>query len=226
MSLFLTTTISQILVQPGSSGSISVQASYADNVNGASTVTPGYKNTNITNTANTDVAGSPGASTARSVTMTIKNTSATVSNLVTVTHTDGTTIATIYSATLAPGEEAQCQWDGWRTLDVNGATKTAYAQSPALTPLNFNTGTTFTVTSWNSHVRVTSTTAGAKTITGPAATGSMGVIEIIDAGALAANPTGLITFASASAINGPVILSVPTQSSSFRDAASGQIDSV
>ena len=157
----------------------------------------------------------------------VVNTSTTVTNQITIQHNDGTNTATVYAASLAPGWFVmKTDQAGWQTFDSTGALKTAFAQSPALTPLNFNTGTTFTVPSWNSHVRVTSTTAGAKTITGPAATGSMALIEIVDAGALAANPTGLITFASASSINGPVILSVPTQAGAFRDAASGQIDSV
>ncbi len=159
--------------------------------------------------------------------MTIVNTSATVANQITVLHNDGTNTATMFSASLSPGWFVMMtEQGGWLTYDNTGALRVAYSQSPPFTPLNFATGTTFTVPSWNSHVRVTSTAAGPKTITGPAATGSMGLIEVVDAGALAANPTGTISFASASSINGPYQLSVPTQSMSMRDAASGQIDSV
>lgn len=159
-------------------------------------------------------------------TVLIHNVSITVTSALTVLHTDGTNVVTAYGITLQPGETAQFVWgSGWKTFDINGVEKVTTV-SPAMQTVTFGSGTTFTVTAWNTHVRVTSTTVGAKTVTGPAATGSGGLIEITDAGALAANPTNNITFASASSINGPVILSVTTQTLGMRDVASGQIDSV
>ena len=204
MSLFLTNTVSTILVQAASTGSISVQASFADNVNGASTVTPGYQNTNIVAAVNTTVVDAPGASTARSIALTIKNTHTSVANLITVTHSDSTTIATLYSASLAPGEAAQYQSNGWATLDVTGATKitsanpaSAYPQIRTIVSGTTDAGPTGMLAGnclalWNS------ATGGAKTQTAPTAAGTNNRFTIVDVAQSAS--TSNITFTPATGV--------------------------
>ena len=225
MSLFLTTTGSLLQMQASVATTIHVQAAYADNPNGTQTVNPGYQNTVISNTALTTVVSAPAATTSRSVTLTAVNAGATATT-VTFTHTDGTTPVEIWQTPLAPGEKTQLTWNGWSILDINGAIKTIPA-SPAMaigTP--FSSGTAYTVTGgWNQHIRVSSTTAGAKTVTLPAATGSGYVIEIEDFGAMAANPANNITI-SGTTINGLAIISTAAQLLAFRDVGAGQISSI
>lgn len=226
--LILATTSALVQLQTSAAGAISVHATFVDN--NAGVVNPNAVNTaSITTATTTTIVASPAASTQRNVqTLTIKNTSASVANTVTVTHVDGqstSNTATIYAATLQPNEEAQFVWgDGWRTFDTNGAVKTALL-SPAMSTANFSTGTSSSALVWNQHIRVTSTTAGPKTFALPSATGSGGLIEIEDAGALAANPTGLITV-TGTTINGLAVLSVQSQVLAFRDVGVNQISSV
>ena len=79
----------------GAAVTLDVHASYLD-YNGTD-VTPGRKNTAITTAATTDVVGPPGASTYRNVrSLKIRNRHATLSVLVTVLHTDGTTVVELF----------------------------------------------------------------------------------------------------------------------------------
>jgi hypothetical protein len=158
--------------------------------------------------------------------MTIRNTHATISNLVTLNNSDGTNTATLFVATLLAGYGANLDTFGNFTVrDPNGAIVTTLIQTPQ-TLVTFSSGTSISPTSANSNVRCTSATAGTKTVNLPAATGSMALFTMTDAGALAATPTGYITAASASAINGQVQMTVIGTSLSFRDVSAGQWDSV
>lgn len=123
--LLLTGTSDKIQVITGSAGDIRVHASYVD-LNG-STVTPLRANlAAITTAATTDVVGSPAASTQRNVQkMTYYNDHATVSNLVTIQHTDGTNIVKLFEATLAPGEKLGFDKNGkWWYYAASGVEQT------------------------------------------------------------------------------------------------------
>ena len=226
--LILGNTSSTLAVVTGSAGAISVHATYADNAPGSTTVTPYGTNTaSITSATTTTVVASPSGSNVRNVqSLIIHNTSASVANLVTVQHYDGTNTANIFSATLQAGEMAVwCFGKGWTVYDANGAEKTTFSVAQQ-TVITLSSGTTLTTTTPNCYVRVTSATSGAKTVTLLAATGSGYVTTVTDAGALAANPGNNITVASASSINGPAVLNIATMSLSFKDVAAGQWDSI
>jgi hypothetical protein len=102
--LLLVSTSDKIRLTTGSAGDVDVHASYVDN--NAGTITPGRLNTGAIATATTtDIVAAPAASTIRNVkTLHIRNTHATVSNTVTVIHTDGTTAVELHKCTLQPGD--------------------------------------------------------------------------------------------------------------------------
>jgi len=90
----------------GSAGQIDVHASWMDNVSGA--VGPGRTNTpTITTAGTTTVVAAPTSGTQRNVkTLHVRNRGSSA-NVVTVTHTDGTTPVQLQSASLAPGATLQ-----------------------------------------------------------------------------------------------------------------------
>src|SRR6185437_9325682 len=102
--LLLTSTSDLVQVVTGSAGTINVHASYMDN--NAGTITPGRTNTAaITTAATTTVVGSPGSSIQRNLKMLdVFNADASVANLITGKHTDGTNAETLWSGTLLAGE--------------------------------------------------------------------------------------------------------------------------
>lgn len=109
---------------------INVHASYVD-YNGTS-VTPARLNSNITGATTTSVVGSPASSTQRNVkSVTIHNSHATSSNLITVQHTDGTTVVPLFVYTLLAGETIEYFDEmGFRVLDAGGNLKTVQASQP------------------------------------------------------------------------------------------------
>jgi hypothetical protein len=111
--LLLTSTSDLIQVVTGSAGGLDVHASWVDNA--AGTITPGRTNTaSITTAATTTVVGSPGASTQRNVKfIAIENTHATVSNQITIQHTDGSNVKVLWDGLLLPDEHV--------VFDQNGA---------------------------------------------------------------------------------------------------------
>jgi hypothetical protein len=120
--LLLTSTSDKVQLITGSAGAVKVHASWVDNASG--TITPGRTNTaSITTAATTDVVGAPAASTQRNVKhLNIRNTHATVANLVTVQHTDGTTVEELFVVTLAPGESITLNERGdWDYYSATGA---------------------------------------------------------------------------------------------------------
>lgn len=123
--LLLTGTSDLVRVVTDAAIATDVHASYVD-LNG-STVTPGRTNTAITTAATTTVVGSPSASTQRTVkTLTVRNKHASLSQGVTILHTDGTTPVELIAVSLAAGEclhfhEAAGFW----TTDALGRNKTA-----------------------------------------------------------------------------------------------------
>lgn len=123
--LLLTSTSDKLQVITGSAGDIEVHASWVD-LNGT-TVTPGRTNTpSIVTAATTDVVASPGASTQRNVKfLMIYNNHATVSNIVTVQHTDGTSAEVLTKLTLAPGESIGLDSNGiWTYYSAFGYPQT------------------------------------------------------------------------------------------------------
>jgi hypothetical protein len=111
----------------GSALTIHVHASWVD-LSG-STVTPGRTNSIVTTATTTNVVPSPAAATQRNVkTVTIRNTDAASSLLVTVQHTDGTSLVQLVKITLLAGYTLTYnEGDGWQVLDQSGA----IANSPA-----------------------------------------------------------------------------------------------
>lgn len=126
MPLFLTSTSDLVRVVTTAAGTINVHASYADyNPAASPQVTVGRLNTTIATAATTTIVGSPAASTSRTVkSLKISNDHATVTNTVTLQHTDGTTVIPIEVVTLAPGERLGYEEGvGIRVYDALGREK-------------------------------------------------------------------------------------------------------
>jgi hypothetical protein len=103
--LILASATDKLRVVTGAAGTISVHASWLDNVSGA--VNPGRTNTSITTATTTDVVPSPAAGVFRNIkTLHIHN-GGSASNDVTVLHTDGTTTVELYKTRLAAGDTLQ-----------------------------------------------------------------------------------------------------------------------
>jgi hypothetical protein len=104
--LILASASDKIQLAVNSPGSIDVHASWMDNVAGA--VGPGRTNTPTITTASTvDIVGPPAASVQRNVkTIQIRNRGA-ANNGVSVIHTDGSTVVTLYNVILGPGATLQ-----------------------------------------------------------------------------------------------------------------------
>ena len=120
--IILSSTSDKIQVVTGSAGTIDVHASWADLSSGS--VTPGRTNTPVITTATTtDVVASPGASAQRNVrTMYIRNDDASVDNLISVQHTDGTNVEILWEGILLPGEAVLKDTSGrWVKYSDNGA---------------------------------------------------------------------------------------------------------
>ncbi len=119
--LNLASTSDLVQMTTSAAGDIEVHVSWVD-LNGT-TVTPGRQNTSVTTAATTTIAPSPGASTVRNVKhINITNNSTSVSNTVSVEHTDGTTPAELMSFILLPGENMIFNEEGrWVHRDAQGA---------------------------------------------------------------------------------------------------------
>jgi hypothetical protein len=130
--ILLTSTSDIVRVTTGSAAAVDAHASWMDNASG--TVTPGRTNTaNISTATTTTVVGSPASSTQRNVkNLTLANTHASVSTTVVVEHSDGTNVETLWSGTLAAGEQVVLDELGvWTQYDVNGLVKLAAARLDA-----------------------------------------------------------------------------------------------
>jgi len=118
----LTSTSDLIRVTTSAASQIEVHASYVD-FNGTA-VTPGRTNTpHITTATTTTVVPSPGSSVQRNLKhLNITNDHASVACIITVEHTDGTTVEELISVTLLSGENMVLGEDGrWTHYDANGA---------------------------------------------------------------------------------------------------------
>lgn len=112
--LLLTSTSDLVEITTGGTPALHVQASYVDIAAGV--INAGRTNTIISTATTTTVVGSPGASTQRNVKyLGILNTDASVSDVITVKHTDGTNVVTLQAITLLAGYllDYNCE-NGWR----------------------------------------------------------------------------------------------------------------
>jgi hypothetical protein len=121
--ILLTSTSDKIQVITTAAGQVDVHVSYVDLA--SSVVTAGRLNTRITTAATTDVVASPAASTTRNVkNIKVGNNHASVSNTVTIQHTDGTSVIILEQVTLAPGERVGYEeGTGIRVFDSAGREK-------------------------------------------------------------------------------------------------------
>ena len=121
--LNLASTSDLLKVVTGSAGTIEVHATWVDLLTTTGAVTPGRTNTaDISSAATTTVVASPAASTIRNVKLlSIYNAHASVSNPVTVNHTDGTVEQILWKGTLVPGESVVFnEGTGWIRLNSAG----------------------------------------------------------------------------------------------------------
>jgi len=117
--ILLTSTGDLLRVVTSNASALDVHASYVD-LSGT-TITPGRTNTAIASVTTTTVVPSPAASTQRTVkTLSCRNKGAS-QNVVTVLHTDGTTVVEIFEAVLAPDHSLQYhEAAGWWVTDSQG----------------------------------------------------------------------------------------------------------
>ena len=121
--LNLASTSDLLKVTTGSAGTIEVHATWVDLLTTTGAVTPGRTNTaDISSAATTTVVASPAASTIRNVKLlSVRNSHASVSNLTTISHTDGTTEQIVWKGTLAPDESVvYSEATGWIRLNAAG----------------------------------------------------------------------------------------------------------
>jgi hypothetical protein len=129
--LLLASTSDKIQVITSAAGQIDVHASWID-LSGT-TVTAGRTNTRIGTATTTDVVGSLAASTSRSIkNLKVGNNSATVTNTVTIQHTDGTNVIILEQVTLAPLERIGYEeGTGIRVFDSAGREKVVNLALPS-----------------------------------------------------------------------------------------------
>lgn len=119
--IILASTSDLIRVVTSHAAQVEVHASFVDLA--GTTVTPGRTNTLITTATTTTVVAPPGSSTVRNVKhLNITNDHAGQSCIVTVEHSDGTTVIELMSFTLLPGENMIFNEEGrWAHRDAQGA---------------------------------------------------------------------------------------------------------
>lgn len=118
--LLLASTSDIIRVDTSGTANIDAHVSWVDK--SGSTITPGRTNTTISSATTTTIAGSPAASTYRTIkTIHIRNRHATTANTITVEHFDGTTGVELISLSLLAGYVLHYdEGAGWEILDTLG----------------------------------------------------------------------------------------------------------
>ena len=190
--LIQSSTNDKIQVITSAAGTVKVHASWVDDA--SNVFTPGRTNTaTITTAATTDVVAAPAASTQRTTNfLSVRNTDATVSQTITIQHTDGTNVEPIFVGTIAAGESVvmdrtgvftsyantgvvkSSAQTGWlfnsNTANVTGfAADTYVAGSSILIPTqNFKTGT-----GYRCRISITKTAAGVATLTATLRVGAL-----------------------------------------------------
>lgn len=134
--IILASTSDLIRVITGSAVTTEVHASWVDNASG--TITPGRTNTAISTATTTTVVGSPASSTYRNVRfLSIRNTHASSQNTITIEHTDGSTVATLWKGILTAGMSVQV--DENSKINVFTAGGILYADAVSGQYYNFST---------------------------------------------------------------------------------------
>jgi hypothetical protein len=131
--------------------------------NNAGTITPGRTNTaSIATAATTTVVGSPGAGVQRNVKyLSVFNTHASVSNLVTIQHTDGTNVQKLWVGTLLAGEFVVMDQNGtWTYYNASGVPYTNNGPGRFLQSTLLTTGTTFTTGTQTTKLRIRAVAGG------------------------------------------------------------------
>lgn len=126
--LLLASSSDKIQLVTGSAGDIDVHASWVDNASG--TITPGRTNVSPATATTTDIVAAPAGGAIRNVkTLNLRNSHASNANAVTVQHTDGTTVAILFNATLAAGELlTYVEGIGWDIYASDGSHKAQSAR--------------------------------------------------------------------------------------------------
>lgn len=121
--LILASTSDKVQLVSGSAVTLDSHATYMD-LN-AGTVTPGRNNEKPNTAVTIDIVDPPAASTTRSVKfLCIKNIHASSSNAISIQHTDGTNVVTLWSGTLLAGESVTfTEEKGFRYFDASGIEK-------------------------------------------------------------------------------------------------------
>jgi len=190
--LIQSSTNDKIQVITSAAGTVKVHASWVDDA--SNVFTPGRTNTaTITTAATTDVVAAPAASTQRTTNfLSVRNTDASVSQTITIQHTDGTNVEPIFVGTIAAGESVvmdrtgvftsyantgvvkSSAQTGWlfnsNTANVTGfAADTYVAGSSILIPTqNFKTGT-----GYRCRISITKTAAGVVALTATLRVGAL-----------------------------------------------------
>lgn len=113
-------------VVTSSAADIEVHATWMEYVDSGTTATPGRTNTAISSATTTTVVASPGTSTtSRAIkTLTVANVHASTANTVNVVMSDGSTVADLFTATLAAGESLHYhEGQGFVAFDAVGRVK-------------------------------------------------------------------------------------------------------
>jgi hypothetical protein len=121
--IILSSTSDLVRVVTGSSGTVEVQASWADNASNA--ISPDRTNTAISTATTTTVVGSPGSSTQRKIKyLSVRNDHATTSNAIEIFHTDGSNPVSLWKGTLLAQEQIVYNENtGWQYFAATGAIK-------------------------------------------------------------------------------------------------------
>ena len=127
--LLLNSTTSVLQVVTASAGSISPFVSFADVVvaTGVITFGPTTNPPTITTAATTALVASPASGSVRNIQhLSLENTHASISNAITVQHTDGTNVSILFTLVLLAGESILLDENGvWWYFQANGAQVTA-----------------------------------------------------------------------------------------------------
>mgnify|MGYP006958841763 CR=1 FL=1 len=117
--ILLNSTSAKLQLITSTAASVKVHVSWVDN--NAGVITPGSLNTSISTASTTDICPAPAASTSRAIKyIAINNVDASLSDLLTVQHTDGTTPIPIYDKTCAFGESLEFTDTGWTAFNAAG----------------------------------------------------------------------------------------------------------
>lgn len=132
IQLTSTTDLVRVVTSGAAAYSVDVYAAWSDVPKSRSAVTPwpppgtvslGRSNTEIASAATTTIVTSPSSTAQREVsTISIRNTHATIACTVSVEHTDGTTVVTLWQGEVAASESVMCTPSGvWMRYGVDGS---------------------------------------------------------------------------------------------------------